>query len=218
MNWRPGKNGAVIFGTTTVVAVMIGLVSYSPTLYQLFCAATGYGGTVQRANAATAPAKMIDRSVTVRFDANVAAGLDWDFAPERRQITGKFGEPIQTYYTATNNSDKTVVAHAVFNVTPYQAAPYFFKIECFCFTDEKLKPGESAKMPLVLYVDGQMAKDPTTASLNSVTLSYTFYKQVNPSAETIANARDLGEGSREKAAELSENFEATTYANDAPRK
>ena len=83
MNWRPGKNGAVIFGTTTVVAVMIGLVSYSPTLYQLFCAATGYGGTVQRANAATVPAKMIDRSVTVRFDANVAAGLDWDFAPEQ---------------------------------------------------------------------------------------------------------------------------------------
>ncbi len=213
----PGRNARVVLGTTTMLAVMIGLVSYSPTLYQMFCAATGYGGTVQRANAATAPATPMDKAVTVRFDANVAAGLDWDFQPEKRQITGKYGEPIQTYYTATNNSDETVVAHAVFNVTPYQAAPYFFKIECFCFTDEKLKPGESAKMPLVLYIDDAMAKDPTTAAIESVTLSYTFYKQDDPSPEQIANARDLAEGSKETDAALKQDLAAATYANDAPR-
>ena len=213
----PGRNAIVVLATTSMLAGMTVLVSYAPTLYQLFCAATGYGGTVQRANAATAPAKAMDRAVTVRFDANVAVGLDWDFKPEKRQITGHFGEPIQTYYTATNNSEETVVAHAVFNVTPFQAAPYFFKIECFCFTDEKLKPGESARMPLVLYVDEQMATDPTTASLESVTLSYTFYKQENPSPEQIAKARDLAEGSKEKDAALKGNLGAAIYANDAPR-
>ena len=213
----PGRNATVVLGTTTMLAVMIGLVSYSPTLYQLFCAATGYNGTVQRANAATAPATALDQPVTVRFDANVAAGLDWDFKPEKAQITGRYGEPIQTYYTATNRSNETIVAHAVFNVTPYQAAPYFFKIECFCFTDEKLRPGESAKMPLVLYIDDQMAKDPTTAAIESVTLSYTFYKQDDPSPEQIANARDLAEGSKEKDAALKKDIGAATYANDAPR-
>ena len=77
----------------------------------------------------------------MRFDANVGAGLDWEFRPEKREITTHYGEPTQTYYYAKNNSDQTIVAHALFNVTPYQAAPYFFKIQCFCFTDEKLKPG-----------------------------------------------------------------------------
>ena len=213
----PGRNAIVVLATTSMLAGMTVLVSYAPTLYQLFCAATGYNGTVQRANAATAPQTPLDRSVTVRFDANVAAGLDWDFKPAQREITGHFGEPIQTYYIATNNSKDTVVAHAVFNVTPYQAAPYFFKIECFCFTDEKLKPGESAKMPLVLYVDDAMAKDPTTASLESVTLSYTFYKKENPSPDQIAKARDLAEGSKEKDAALKQDLGAATYANDAPR-
>ncbi|MCB8837847.1 cytochrome c oxidase assembly protein [Aurantimonas sp. VKM B-3413] len=217
MKFRLGRNAVVVGALSCVLAVMITLVSYAPTLYQLFCAATGYNGTVQRANAATAPKEASKKTVTVRFDANVAPGLDWEFRPEKPEIVTHYGEPTKTYYYAKNNSEHTIVAHALFNVTPYQAAPYFFKIECFCFTDEKLKPGESAKMPLVLFVDDQMAKDPTTASLESVTLSYTFFEQENPTPEQIAAARDLGTGSAQKDAELKKDLGKAAYANDAPR-
>ncbi|MEX6504907.1 cytochrome c oxidase assembly protein [Jiella sp. M17.18] len=218
MRLRPGRNAVVVGCLSCVLAGMITLVSYAPTLYQLFCAATGYNGTVQRTNAAQVPKAVSKRTIKVRFDANVAAGLPWEFRPEKPEIVTHYGEPTKTYYYAKNNSDQTIVAHALFNVTPYQAAPYFFKIQCFCFTDEKLKPGESAKMPLVLFVDDQMAKDPTTTSLESVTLSYTFYKEDNPSAARLAAARDLGAGSKQKDAELSdENLGQAGFANDAPR-
>lgn len=205
-----------------VLVVMVGLVSYSPTLYRLFCAATGYGGTVNRVQAATgssdeAADSTQRKTVTVRFDANVAPGLDWKFKPEQHSVEAKIGEPTKAYYTATNTSDETIVAHATFNVTPYQVAPYFFKIECFCFTEERLEPGQTARMPLVFYLDQQMLKDEDAADVAAVTLSYTFFRQKNLTPEQIAAARDLAGGS-DKLNQTLTSDQSVEFANDAPRR
>jgi cytochrome c oxidase assembly protein subunit 11 len=199
------------------LAAIAGVVAATPRLYRVFCEATGYGGTV-RAVAAPAPAQTeaSDKTLTVFFDSNVAGGLPWEFRPDQRKVTVKLGEPVEVSYFARNLSDKTIVARALFNVTPFQIGPYFFKIECFCFTNERLGPGESAHMPLVFYVDDQAAKDDGAKGVNELTLSYTFYPQTGLSAEGVAAARDLAKGSAEKAAELAGNPKAT-FANDAAR-
>lgn len=207
---------------TALVAVMIlsamtVLVAYSPTLYRLFCSATGYGGTVRVGTAKSLSATGAGKPVTIRFDANVAPGLDWDFVPEVRSVETTFGTPTKVYYKATNNSKETVVARATFNITPYAAAPYFYKIECFCFTNERLGPGESARMPLVLYVDGEMLNDATAKLDQEITLSYTFFRQNGLSEEEIAKARDLSTGSEATDARL-RNKETAGFDNEAPRK
>ena len=158
-----------------------------------------------------------NEKITVRFDANVAPGLSWEFRPEQRMVETRFGEPTKVYYYAKNNSDETVVARATFNVTPYQTAPYFFKIECFCFTEEKLGPGESARMPLVLYIDEQMLKDKNAKMFRNITLSYTFFKQNDLSPEEVEAARDLKAGSVATDAKL-ESAESVGFENDAPRR
>ncbi len=157
-----------------------------------------------------------DQTVTVDFDANVSPSLKWSFEPGQRSVTVKFGEPTKVYYRARNLSDHTIVARAVFNVTPYQAASYFFKVQCFCFTNERLGPGESADMPLIFYVDPQMLKDRDAQTVSTITLSYTFYEQKNLSPADVATARDLAAGSREKDAALAKASTAE-YENDAPR-
>lgn len=206
---------ATVFGAVIILAGMTGLVSYAPTLYRLFCQATGYGGTVRRAEAVELPAAS-DQTITVHFDANVHPGLDWEFRPEQLQVKTHYSQPTKVYYYAKNNTNHTVVARAVFNVTPYQAAPYFFKIECFCFTEERLEPGESARMPLVFYVDEQMMEDKDTKALHSVTLSYTFFKQDNLTPEQVKAARDLGSGSKALDDSLQKDGVAS-FDNDAPR-
>lgn len=211
------KNIRIVAALSIILIFMTGLVAYSPTLYKLFCEVTGYGGTVQRADAATDPVSTSNEIVTIRFDANVAPGLAWEFRPEQREVKARFGEPVKAYYYAKNLSDETVVGRAVFNVTPYQTAPYFFKIECFCFTNEKLEPGESARMPLVLYIDEQMLKDEDSKVFREVTLSYTFYKQEDLAPEEIDSARDLKAGSRSLDAEL-ETGGPAGFDNDAPRR
>jgi cytochrome c oxidase assembly protein subunit 11 len=215
MNGNRLKNVPVLLFAGTVLAVMIGLVIYSPTLYQMFCGLTGYGGTVQRAPPPRTVATSGD-TVTVHFDANVAPGLPWEFRPEQRKVAVHFNEPTQVYYYAKNNADHTVVARAAFNVTPYQAAPYFFKIECFCFTDEKLGPGESARMPLVLYVDEQLLSDMDTELFHDITLSYTFFEQDHLTADQIKSARDLKKGSEASDAKL-KSAGSVDFENDAPR-
>lgn len=214
------RNRRVLFVTLGVIAGMIGLVSYAPTLYQMFCALTGYGGTVQRATAPATPSAAMaatEPTVTILFDANVAPGMPWTFRPEQRQVKAKFGEPVRINYFARNDSDETVVGRAIFNVTPYKAAPYFFKIQCFCFTDEKLGPHQSAEMPVVLYVDDQILKDPNTVDVHQITLSYTFYRQKDLSAAEVAGARDLKAGSDAEAAKLKQ-AKTAAFDNDAPRK
>lgn len=216
------KNLRVLAAVGVLMAGMVGLVVYAPTLYQMFCDLTGFGGTVQRATVEqtspesnTQPAS--NKTVTVRFDANVAPGLSWEFRPEQRSVETRIGEPTRVNYFARNNSDETVVARATFNVTPYKAAPYFFKIECFCFTEEKLGPGESAQMPLVLYVDEQILKDPGTDDVDQITLSYTFFRQTDLSPAEVEAARDLKGESESLDAEL-EQSDAVEFKNDAPRR
>lgn len=193
------------------------LVVYSPTLYRMFCDLTGFGGTVRRAAAPAPGGAASSETITVNFDANVDPKLPWEFRPEQRSVRTRFGEPTRVNYFARNNSDETVVARATFNVTPFKAAPYFFKIECFCFTEERLGPGESALMPLVLYVDEQLLKDESTQEVRTITLSYTFYKQENLSADEVEAARDLKAGSREIDTKL-DKADTVEFDNDAPRR
>ena len=159
------------------IGVMVTLVSYSPTLYRLFCNATGFAGTVRRADAGAAKSVIADsnHTITVHFDSNVAPGLDWSFEPMQREVTVKLGVPTQIFYTATNHSDRPVVARAVYNITPYQVAPFFYKIQCFCFTEQLLQPGESVEMPVSFFVDPRMVSDKDAFWVQHITLSYTFY-------------------------------------------
>lgn len=209
------KNLRVLAFAGLLLSVSTGLVIYSPSLYRAFCAVTGYGGTVRRA-VAPQHAEVAARTVKVLFDANVATDLPWEFRPEQNKVVAHIGEPTKVYYYAKNTSDRTIVARAVYNVTPFKIAPYFFKIECFCFTEEKLAPGESARMPLVFYVDDQALKEPNLEDVTTITLSYTFYPQKDLSPDDVAAARDLGTGSVEKDAALKQGGKVG-FDNDAPR-
>lgn len=210
------RNLPVVALAVGLMAIMTGLVIYSPTLYRMFCSLTGYNGTVRRVNLPKVAPHASDIPMTVSFDANVAPDLPWEFRPEQQRITTHFGEPTKVYYYAKNNSDRMLVGRAVFNVTPFAAAPFFFKIECFCFTDEKLGPGESARMPLVFYVDEEMLKDPDAQMLTELTLSYTFYKQPDRSAEELTGVRDLKTGSQETDTTL-KRTQSANFTNDAPK-
>jgi cytochrome c oxidase assembly protein subunit 11 len=217
VHWR--QHLPVLALVTSLMAVMIGLVAYAPTLYRMFCAFTGYGGTVRRAVAldpAAAEKGAVGPAFTVHFDSNVAPGLAWRFDPVQRDVVVHAGEPTKVYYEATNLSDETIVAHATYNVTPYEAAPYFFKIQCFCFTDERLGPHETARMPLVFYVDEQMLKDVDAQEIRDITLSYTFFKQSDVAPGDIATARDLTEGSKALDVKLG-GGDKIGFDNDAPR-
>jgi cytochrome c oxidase assembly protein subunit 11 len=214
---KPRAHLPVIVISVALMAMMTALVVYSPTLYRMFCAVTGIDGTVRRvslAKAATLSAS--DIPITVHFDANVAPELPWEFGPEQQKVVTHFGEPTKVYYYAKNTSNHPLVGRAVFNVAPYAAAPFFFKIECFCFTDEKLAPGESARMPLVFYVDQEMLKDPDAQMLTELTLSYTFYKQADRTAEELKSVRDLKSGSEATDANLTQQ-QSASFANDAPK-
>jgi len=203
--------------SVTVIATMTGLVAYSPTLYRMFCNLTGYGGTVQRSTAPVAITTSTNQTFKVNFDSNVAPDLPWDFKPEQRSVTVQVGKPTKVYYYAKNNSKETIVARATFNVVPYQTAPYFFKIECFCFTEEKLGPGETARMPLVFYIDEQMLKDEDTKNFRDLTLSYTFFRQKDVPESQLKTTRDLKRGSEETDAKL-ESADTVEFDNDAPRR
>ena len=159
---------------SVLVAGMVGLSFASVPLYRLFCEVTGYGGT-PKTTAVAAPAGVVDRLVTVRFDANVNRELPWRFRPEERQVTVNLGEERLTHYEAVNLSDRPVTGTATFSVTPYKAAQYFAKIECFCFTEQRLEPGQSVSMPVIFYVDPVMLEDRNAQDVTVITLSYTFF-------------------------------------------
>lgn len=204
-----------------LVAALLGIpttgVVFSPTLYRIFRVYSGYDGMAKRVAGPPVAAAPASQKITVQFDANVARGLPWDFTPAQRSLQIRFGEPTKVYYHARNNSDQTLVGRAVFNVTPYQAASYFFKIHSFALTNEKLGPGESADMPLVFYVDKQMLMDKNAKDVQNITLSYTFYRQDGLSPGEIAATRDLGAASRQEDVELKSPRTIASYRNDAPR-
>ncbi|MFO1132318.1 MAG: cytochrome c oxidase assembly protein [Hyphomicrobiales bacterium] len=178
------SNGRIVVMTTSVVAAMVALTFASVPLYRLFCQATGFGGTIQRADAA--PGQVLDKTVSVRFDANTSEKLKWSFHPVASAVKVKLGEQTMAYYEAVNHSGETVTGSAVFNVSPPQAGAYFNKIQCFCFTEQTLKPGEKIEMPVTFFVDPDMLKDPDAAGVDEITLSYTFYPVDKPKAVTEA--------------------------------
>jgi cytochrome c oxidase assembly protein subunit 11 len=175
---RNRKNLKVLVPCFVTLGIMFGLVAYSPELYRAFCGATGYGGTTQRAY--TDPATTSDKTVTVAFDSNVAPGLPWRFEPEQRSVTVHLGEQKLVYFTAENLGNESIVAHATFNVTPETSGIYFNKIQCFCFNEERLDPHQKVEMPVVFYVDPAFAKDSDNAHVDTITLSYTLLRSVNP--------------------------------------
>lgn len=155
------------------VVLMIGAAYAAVPLYSLFCRVTGFGGTPQVAE--VAPGKTLDRIITVRFDANISGGLPWRFVPEVHSINVKLGEVATVYYDVINRSARATSANAGYNVTPPQSGAYFTKINCFCFTEQHLKPGEKRQMAVVFYIDPSLANDSDLSDLNTITLSYTFY-------------------------------------------
>jgi cytochrome c oxidase assembly protein subunit 11 len=163
-----------------VVAAMVALAFASVPLYRIFCQMTGFDGTTQRAEGRDAPGPVAGESVSVRFDANTALTLPWKFQPERSTETVTIGEREMAVYRAKNLSARPITGRATFNVSPVQAGKYFTKIQCFCFTEQTLKPGEEVRMPVIFYVDPKFAKDPDTADISEITLSYTFYPVDEP--------------------------------------
>ena len=180
-----GASGVVIAVACAAFAFgMLGAAFASVPLYRLFCQVTGYGGTTQRAEAA--PAAISDKQVTVRFDGNVAEGLPWSFRPNQREIRVNLGAQATVTYHVENRSDRTITGQALFNVTPEAAGLYFNKIACFCFSNQTLKPGEKVDMPIVFYVDPEMADTEELNSLHAITLSYTFFPIDDPAPVAAA--------------------------------
>ena len=171
---RRNKRVAVV-GMAVAVG-MVGLAYASVPLYQLFCQVTGFGGTTQVAEAA--PKGAIARQMTVRFDSNVANDLAWTVHPAAA-ITDNIGNVDTVNYVATNYSDKPITGMAVFNVSPEKAGVYFNKIECFCFTEQTLQPGQTVDMPIVFFVDPELDDNQELDTIKEITLSYTFYASDN---------------------------------------
>lgn len=156
---------------------MVGAAYAAVPLYRIFCQVTGFDGTVRRAEAA--PTKAIDRTITVRFDTNVR-GVPFDFDPQVRTQDIQIGKPALAFFKVTNRSDRAVVAQAAYNVVPETAGPYFQKLECFCFTEQTLQPGQTIEFPMTYFVDPEMASDPETRTMNEIVLSYTFFPVEKP--------------------------------------
>ncbi len=171
---RPSSNAktAAMFGGVAVF--MVGLSFAAIPLYEAFCRITGFGGTPLQADAGSS--RVLDETITVRFDANTDPKLPWTFKPVQTEMTLPIGETGLAFYTATNNSDRPVAGTSTFNVTPLKIGGYFVKIDCFCFTEQVLKPGQSVDMPVSFYVDPAIRDDRQTAEVEGITLSYTFYE------------------------------------------
>ncbi|WP_395615118.1 cytochrome c oxidase assembly protein [Sphingorhabdus sp.] len=160
---------------------MVGVGFAAVPLYRLFCQVTGFGGTTMRVDAAQAATVQVsNKTIVVRFDANQREGLPWEFKPERPTDTVSIGAKDMSIYIAKNLSNEPVTGTATFNVTPALAGQYFNKIQCFCFTEQTLKPGEQVRMPVLFYVDPKIMTDPETKDIEEITLSYTFYPVEKP--------------------------------------
>jgi cytochrome c oxidase assembly protein subunit 11 len=176
---RSRRNGTTVALLAAVVCGMVGLSFASVPLYRLFCQATGFGGTTQRA--AAAPDEVVGALVTVRFDAQTAPDLGWEFRPLESAVRLHPGEQREVLFRATNRMAETVTGTATFNVTPTKTGIYFDKLQCFCFNEQQLKPGESRDMGVVFFVDPDLLTDPNTSDVRTITLSYTMFRA--PQAE-----------------------------------
>jgi len=184
------RKGLVALALAGLVAAMVGLSFAAVPLYQMFCQTTGYGGTTQKAEAA--PGDVLDRTITIRFDANVDRALPWTFEPVQRVMEVRIGESALAFFRAHNNTDKPVTGTAGFNVAPDSVGRYFTKIECFCFTKQTLAAGQSADMPVTFFVDPKIVDDDTTKNIPEITLSYTFYRSDDQSGVAAAPGQNSG--------------------------
>jgi cytochrome c oxidase assembly protein subunit 11 len=168
------KNARLAWGLVAMVSGMLALAYAAAPLYDLFCRTTGFGGTPLVAQAGERP--VLARTVNVRFDSNVDANLPWRFTPLEREVKVQLGEERLAHYRVTNVSQRPIVGTATYNVTPETAGPWFNKLQCFCFTEQLLMPGQSVDMPVVFFVDPDMDKDRRYDNIRTVTLSYTFFE------------------------------------------
>lgn len=174
---RRGKAVTVVL-LVGVIGIMAGLTASAVPLYRLFCQVTGYGGTTQAAK--VLPEAPVERTIEIRFNADVAGGLPWRFTPVERRVEIPIGEQHLAFYRAHNDGSRAITGTATFNVTPFRAGPYFTKIECFCFSEQRLAAGETVDMPVSFFVDPAILDDPDTRDLHTITLSYTFFIQDEP--------------------------------------
>ncbi len=174
-----GRNARIGILCGVLAFGMVGAAYAAVPLYRLFCQVTGFDGTVRQA--AKAPDKILERTMTIRFDTNVR-GVDFEFEPETTTQDLRIGEAGLAFFKVTNNSDKPVVAQAAYNVVPETAGPYFQKLECFCFTEQTLQAGETIEFPMTYFIDPELAEDPETRRMQEITLSYTFYPVEKPAA------------------------------------
>jgi cytochrome c oxidase assembly protein subunit 11 len=182
---RLGRDALVAAICGLIVVLMVGASYAAVPFYNWFCRATGFNGTTQVATSAPATGP-IARKVAVRFDSNVAGGLPWKFEPEKTEIEVRIGEVTTVYYTVTNQSARTTTGQAAYNVAPLTVGAYFQKINCFCFTEQTMAPGEKREMPVVFYVDPSIGADHDNDTLNTITLSYTFYPVRDAAPQPVA--------------------------------
>ncbi len=184
MNTLARRNGRTAAWTALLVAAMVGLAFASVPLYRLFCQVTGFGGTPLRADEVAPSLKATGKLISVRFDANTNSALPWEFEPEENRQRVAIGARDMAFYTAKNLGDKPVTGTATFNVTPAKAGQYFTKIQCFCFNEQTLKPGEEVRMPVIFFVDPKILQDPDAREIEEITLSYTFYPVDQPKTQS----------------------------------
>jgi cytochrome c oxidase assembly protein subunit 11 len=186
-----GRDVFVAVACGAFVGVMVGAAYAAVPLYTWFCRVTGFAGTPQVATAV--PDRVLGRKITVRFDANIGAGLPWRFRPEQASIEARIGDVVTVNYEVINESARTTVGQAAYNVTPLNIGAYFQKINCFCFTEQRLRPGERREMPVVFYIDPALAQDSDNDTLGTITLSYTFYPVREPT-RPVAEGQQLPSG------------------------
>jgi cytochrome c oxidase assembly protein subunit 11 len=177
------KNARLAWTLAAAVGGMLALAYAASPLYDMFCRATGFGGTPQVAQEGERP--ILSRTVNVRFDSNVDANLPWRFTPLEREVKVKLGEERLVHYRVTNVSQRPIVGTSTYNVTPETAGAWFNKLQCFCFTEQLLLPGQSMDMPVVFFVDPEMDKDRRYDNVRTITLSYTFFEAKTERAKTL---------------------------------
>ena len=177
------KNARIAWTLVAVVGGMLALAYAASPLYDMFCRATGFGGTPQVAQEGERP--ILSRTVNVRFDSNVDANLPWRFSPLEREVNVKLGEERLVHYRVTNVSQRPIVGTSTYNVTPETSGAWFNKLQCFCFTEQLLLPGQSMDMPVVFFVDPEMDKDRRYDNVRTITLSYTFFEAKTERAKTL---------------------------------
>jgi len=182
---RLGRDVLVAAFCGAVVALMVGASYAAVPFYNWFCRATGFNGTTQVATSVPTAAPLA-RKIAVRFDSNVAPGLPWKFEPEATEIEINIGQVVTVYYNVINQSARTTTGQAAYNVAPLTVGAYFQKINCFCFTEQTMAPGEKREMPVVFYVDPALLKDSDNDGLSTITLSYTFYPVRDPAPKPVA--------------------------------